>query len=235
MNQMSNRTRGTCRYCGKAYTRTPMAKHVLTCKERGLAAAGAINENLAGHFVLLINDKYDKQYWLIVEMKETTSLKDLDQFLRDIWLECCGHLSNFYIEGVQYESDPHFSDGWGMPVKGMNIKLMNLLEPGMVIDYTYDYGSSTELSVSVLAQRMGPAKREKVAILSRNQPVTFVCQKCEKKIASKICRECIYEGEGLLCEDCLKDHPCDEEMLTNILNSPRAGVCGYEGSDKYPD
>lgn len=26
-------------------------------------------------------------------------LDDLDQFIRDIWVECCGHLSAFYIEG----------------------------------------------------------------------------------------------------------------------------------------
>ena len=81
-----------------------MAKHILSCKERRVAIERETNEKQTGLFVLLINDKYSKQYWLAVEMKDTASLKDLDQFLRDIWLECCGHLSDFEIEGVRYES-----------------------------------------------------------------------------------------------------------------------------------
>ncbi|MDW7656202.1 MAG: hypothetical protein SCM11_03390 [Bacillota bacterium] len=41
---MSNRTKGTCKYCGKEYTITPMVKHILSCKERSLASEGDINE-----------------------------------------------------------------------------------------------------------------------------------------------------------------------------------------------
>lgn len=232
---MSNKTKGTCKYCGKEYTKTPMVKHILSCKGRRLASEGEINKKQLGHFVLLINDKIGKQYWLIVEMKDTASLRDLDQFLRDIWLECCGHLSGFDIEGVRYESSPQISDGWAFPVKGMSSKLQNLLEPGMTFEHSYDYGSTTELTISVIEHRMGPAKKEKVTILSRNHPITYVCEICQKKTATVICLECIYDGAGLLCDDCQKDHECDEEMLSDIYNSPRTGVCGYEGSFKYPD
>jgi len=232
---MSNRTKGTCKYCGKEYTITPMVKHLLSCKGRKLVSEGEISEKQVGYFVLLINDKYSKQYWLIVEMKDTASLKDLDQFLRDIWLECCGHLSHFKIEGIRYESSAQGSDGGMFPVKGMNIKLQKLLEPGMIFDHMYDYGSTTELTLSVITHRMGPEKREKLAILSRNHPITFICEKCEKKTATVMCMECVYEGAGLLCDDCRQDHECGDEMLSEIYNSPRIGVCGYEGSTKYPN
>ncbi len=232
---MSNRTKGTCKYCGKEYTRTPMAKHILTCKERRMAIERDSNEKQIGYFVLLINDKYSKQYWLIVELKDSASLKDLDQFLRDVWLECCGHLSDFEIDGVRYESSAQGSDEWMIPVKGMNIKLQKLLEPGMIFDHRYDYGSTTELTISVIAHRMGPVKKEKLTILSRNHPITFLCEKCEKKTATVVCMECIYDGAGFLCDDCRQDHECGEDMLSEIYNSPRSGVCGYEGSNKYPD
>ncbi|MDW7655777.1 MAG: hypothetical protein SCM11_01245 [Bacillota bacterium] len=212
-----------------------MAKHILSCKERRAAIERETNEKQTGFFVLLINDKYSKQYWLVVEMKDTASLKDLDQFLRDIWLECCGHLSDFEIEGVRYESSDQDSDEWMFPVKGMHIKLKKLLAPGMIFEHRYDYGSTTELTISVIAHQMGPAKKEQLTILSRNHPTTFICDKCGKKAATAICLECIYDGTGLLCDDCRQDHECGEDMLSEIYNSPRTGVCGYEGSYKYPD
>ncbi len=33
----------------------------------------------------------------------------------------------------------------------------------------------------------------------------------------------------------MEEHECGEEMLASLMNSPRSGVCGYEGSEKYPD
>jgi len=32
-----------------------------------------------------------------MQVKDNAALSDLDSFLRDIWLECCGHLSAFEI------------------------------------------------------------------------------------------------------------------------------------------
>ena len=45
--------------------------------------------------ILRIGVMHDRDYWLIIECKENTLLQELDQFLRDIWLECCGHMSIF--------------------------------------------------------------------------------------------------------------------------------------------
>ena len=41
------------------------------------------------HFEIVISDKYLKEYWLIIEANENTTLKELDEFIRDIWVECC--------------------------------------------------------------------------------------------------------------------------------------------------
>lgn len=33
--------------------------------------------------------------WLHIEMKGSATLSKLDNFLREIWLECCGHVGPF--------------------------------------------------------------------------------------------------------------------------------------------
>ena len=35
-------------------------------------------------------------------MKAKSTLEELDDFLRGAWLECCGHLSDFEIDGITY-------------------------------------------------------------------------------------------------------------------------------------
>src|SRR5260370_19281758 len=45
-----------------------------------------------------------------LELPANATLADLDDFLRDTWLECCGHLSEFTIKDVSYSSVPE--DSW---------------------------------------------------------------------------------------------------------------------------
>ena len=42
-------------------------------------------------FILEISSEYNNDYWLYIAIDTNATLKDLDQFLRDVWLECCGH------------------------------------------------------------------------------------------------------------------------------------------------
>ena len=49
--------------------------------------------------------------------------------------------------------------------------------------------------------------------------------------ATGLYTQCIYEDKGCLCDACAKSHECGEEMLLPLVNSPRAGVCGYTGQD----
>lgn len=114
-------------------------------------------------------------YWLVIEVKDTATLKDVDQFLRNIWLECCGHLSAFEIDGLSYKSFPGTDSPWGRAVKSMKYKLKTVFQKGMSIGYEYDFGSTTELVVDVKDQRTGDDKKEKILILSRNNPPVFGC------------------------------------------------------------
>ncbi|MGF7142042.1 hypothetical protein HNQ56_000452 [Anaerotaenia torta] len=167
--------------------------------------------------------------------KENTTLQDVDQFLRDIWLECCGHLSAFTILGESYERYPDDLGLWDEPAKSMKYQLKTMLQKGMNIGYEYDFGSTTELLITVSGYKIEPWKKEKITLLGRNNPLEFLCSECGKKIARSVCTQCMYEGTGFLCEDCEEIHECGTEIMLPVCNSPRCGVCGYSGSSVYED
>jgi hypothetical protein len=64
-------------------------------------------------------------YWMDLAVPASATLKDLDRFFRKMWLECCGHLSQF--------RDGRFT----VP---MSRKLQGVLEPGMKLLHECDEG-----------------------------------------------------------------------------------------------
>ncbi|HZU69668.1 MAG TPA: hypothetical protein VFA09_20510 [Ktedonobacteraceae bacterium] len=65
-------------------------------------------------FHIVVEGYYNPQYWMHLELPANDTFYDLDQFLRDIWLECCGHLSAFRVGNMSYSSDTE-DMMWGMP------------------------------------------------------------------------------------------------------------------------
>lgn len=229
------RTRGKCKYCGREYTLNGMIRHLDTCEDRALGIANGKSNRKCRYYELAIYGAYNRDYWLIIEIKETATLKDLDSFLRDIWVECCGHLSSFTIGDTTYDVDGG-SDDWFMSTESMDCQLKTVLEKGMEFEYEYDFGSTTALQITVANTRTGGSRREKVVILSRNNPIDYICSECGQRKAVDICVACQWEGEEVyLCEECEETHGHGEEYVLPVCNSPRMGVCGYCGSTKYPD
>ena len=67
-----------------------------------------------------------------------------------------------------------------------------------------------------------------VRVLARNDAPVLPCDVCGKE-ATHVCTRCIYDDQGWLCDACVAEHECGEEMLLPVVNSPRVGMCGYEG------
>lgn len=111
----------------------------------------------------------------------------------------------------------------------MRVPLGRLLEIGMRFSYEYDYGSTTALTLNVVALREQTASKGAIQLLAANEPPQIECQRCSSCEASLICTECFGYGEGWLCETCAKEHECGSEMFLPVVNSPRVGVCGYTG------
>ncbi len=167
-------------------------------------------------------------YWMHLEMPVTATLGDLDLFLRGEWLECCGHLSAFNIGGESYVSvvDPN----WGEDEVSMDeIKVGKVVGVGQQFTHEYDFGTTTELKLKVVAERAGTTiKGEPVKLLAQNDEPDFKCENCGA-LATQVCGQCIYEGTGWVCDDCAEEHECGEDMLLPAVNSPRAGMCAYSG------
>lgn len=233
---MAQKIKGKCKFCGSEYTYSYMGRHLSSCKKRQTQLTTEAGKKRCGYFLLAIYPRYNKDYWLFIEANENTTLLQLDSFLRDIWLECCGHLSAFDIDGVCYELDSENDDFWDDPVESMNYTLRKVLCEDMTFLYEYDFGDTTELLITVVNYTKKGLQKKTITLLSRNNPHEYICEDCGKKTAVVLCQECYYDnGGGFLCEDCMKVHTCGEEMQLKICNSPRMGVCAYNGSDKYPD
>jgi hypothetical protein len=209
-------SKGACLFCKSSYTGSGMAKHLQSCLPEHLEDRLQKKKGKSQPiFHVMVQGFYSPEYWLHLKISGNARLKDLDQFLRDTWLECCGHMSLFRQ---------------GRNELKMGSKLIDVLKPGMELIHEYDFGDTTELLVKVIAQHEGPIKaKNPVEILARNDPPEILCNECGQALAVEICVECQAEGSGWLCESCAREHGCDEEMRLPVVNSPRTGVCGYTG------
>jgi hypothetical protein len=203
MITMAASSRGNCYLCGGTFGKTAMKNHHL--KEHVDSGAGE------QCYLLKIEAMYDKNYWLYADVPLSGSLSALDGFLRKIWLECCGHLSAFY--------------GSGRTVIGKGRK-WNTFAVGEKFEYEYDFGSSTELTIEILGETVRKKQKNTVRLLARNIPPFIQCSSCENP-ATVICAECYDSENPFFCDSCIENH--DHEFLLSVVNSPRMGVCGYDG------
>ncbi|NLV21155.1 MAG: plasmid pRiA4b ORF-3 family protein [Syntrophomonadaceae bacterium] len=221
---MAKTTKGNCLCCGGVFGKTAMSTHLQTCITRKAEYETDEINKTESYYCIFVQGQYSPQYWIYVDIPANTTLKVLDGFLRDIWLECCGHMSQFIIGKRIYSSyaDKEFGD------RSMSTKLSSVLTVGDKFKHEYDLGSTTCLQLKVIAEFSGKKRKKKVRLLARNNPPVIECSYCGNP-ATNICCECIYDGQGFLCDTCLEKHECGEEMSMPIVNSPRSGVCGYTG------
>ncbi len=227
---------GTCSLCGAAVTRASTRKHLAACAPAH-DASGVPEQRL---MQIRATAPGLPAYWLDVEVGSEAKLDALDSFLRQIWLECCGHLSAFHIGAVKYFSrgyDFGFTRTLGslgrrQPAeRSMSVKVhdtsMSQDEP---FEYEYDFGSTTRLQLKVVGERTGRVERPVVRLLVRNTPPVWPCSVCGQS-AALVCAFCIQDaGSAFVCAKHRKQHGCGEdEGFLPVVNSPRMGVCGYTG------
>ncbi|CAG8559733.1 20179_t:CDS:1 [Racocetra persica] len=217
---MTLNTKGPCAQCAKKYSAGKASSHLLQCIAQTYTPSDLTSE---GYLIRVSSNDYPSLYWMFLTIPKDFTLRILNDFLRDIWLECCGHLSAFYIGDLEYSSHPISGDG----TLSMNKKMSQLMSPGLKFGYTYDMGSSTDLRLEVVASLVA-CPFDDITPMMRNDPPAFSCEMCDKP-AEIICTLC----GGKTCTDCREKHSCvvnedDTYMLATLVNSPRTGVCGYE-------
>lgn len=206
------KSEGKCVFCEKNYSGSGISRHLQT-HLKGLPKA----ENKRSFHL-----KVDASpFFLHLLVDGNTSLGTLDDFLRKIWLECCGHLSQFSFGSWNEEI------GKGTPAR-------KVFSKGSTLWYAYDFGSTTELDLKCLNE-YPTATPEGIRLLSRNEPLQLMCHTCEKETATQMCTvHWSMDGGHLFCEVCAEKHQeeCDDAAdyaMAFLYNSPRSGVCAYEG------
>ncbi len=219
--------KGTCNYCGVEISKGGVTKHLATCPQRQKAIQEAEHKRRASEtlYHLRVQATESSEFWLDLEMRGSATLKDLDSYLRAIWLECCGHMSRFSV------------GGWGAPEIPKVRTAEQIFRPGIQLTHIYDFGTESVTYIKMVGAREGkPTTTHPIALLARNQMPEAKCIECGQP-ATMLCMECLIEHDvfGALCDEHAQDHPHDnygEPM--GLYNSPRVGMCGYDGPAEPP-
>jgi len=199
-------TSGNCYICGAIISKTAMQNHILKAHNDP--------EGDQQCLLLKIEGAHAKGYWLFIDVPLNKTLLAVDDFLRDIWLECCLHLSSF-------RADPY-----GEVKEGRRLGTFSI---GDKLLHKYDFGTPTETLITVVAGINRKKQRESVRLIARNVPTDYKCSICGKP-ADIICCECMYDSDdSFFCEECAQVHEEEHECMLEVANSPRMGECGYSG------
>jgi len=217
---------GKCFLCGETLAKNAANRHLQKCLLAHPDDKKGKPERL---FHIRVEGADAPIYWLNLEIPASATLETLDNYLRAIWLECCGHLSAFEIGGQRFEVSIEGADFsfYDEPPKAMKTaRLEKVLSVGLAFTHEYDFGSTTMLKLKVVDERTGilNADKRNVHLLARNYAPDFRCQVCNEPAEYFYVFEYPYEP---FCEGDSMEK--DEEGLLPIVNSPRTGECGYDG------
>jgi hypothetical protein len=219
-------SRGNCAFCGYETTKGSMSRHLASCpQQQAQLTSTKSNQSAQPLYYLRAQDAYGGDFWLDLEVNGSAPLKAIDTYLRAIWLECCGHLSEFSI------------GGWGGVKLAKTRRVGDVFSSAPVVTHIYDFGTSSETQIKVIDQRDGvPLTKHPIVLLARNKIPEAVCIECGQP-ATHFCQECQIEEEaaGTLCSQHAQSHPHDNygEPIA-LVNSPRLGMCGYDGPAEPP-
>ena len=119
----------------------------------------------------------------------------------------------------------------------MSRKVAAAFAPGVELTHIYDFGTESVSLLRPLDARTGKRRpRRPVELMARNAAPVFPCQKCDSP-ATVICLECVHEHNtaGTLCDRHATEHRHRSYgPPTPLVNSPRTGMCGYEGPAEPP-
>ena len=207
------KSEGKCLYCEKMVSQKEMGKHLAKHLSDNEKDDAGESTQTYSHVEVEANEMF-----LHLLVKGDATMKRIDKFLRDIWLECCGHLSQFGHKSFKIK---------------MSHKVKDVFEPRVKIFHDYDFGTTTRVFLIGLKHYQLNLK-DSLILLSRNEPLKLMCSTCKKEPAIALCTTCIYDVESFFCKKCSKKHEkiCHDfadYSCMPIVNSPRMGECGYEG------
>jgi hypothetical protein len=127
--------------------------------------------------------------------------------------------------------------GWQGQEIPMSHKIENAFTNSAELTHIYDFGTSSETMIKAVRTRTGnPLTNKPVYLMARNNMPQTECAVCSAE-ASLYCMDCLVEEDEwiTLCEKHRDEHNHDEYGGPSLLiNSPRLGMCGYDGPATPP-
>lgn len=222
---MSNekiKSEGKCLFCGKTFAKAGINRHLKTHLQE------KANEKTAkkGKSYLVKIEQNPRWgttgYFLSLWVDGNAEMGDIDDFLRAIWLECCGHLSAFRNSAQRQRGGWDFFEVIDLMKQGktkeyeklmeesngeipMSRKVSKVFHKDLKLEYDYDFGSTTELVLTVIDEF--PIKADDdIVLLSRNEPPKILCDCCKKAPATVMCTVHGWDEDSLFCAKCAKKH-----------------------------
>jgi len=258
---------GQCHVCGGALRANEVRSHAATCFMDAVQikyTVRDVNERYARSQPLTVWVRSEElRHWMMLIVQPTTSLRQLDQFLRDLWLECCGHMSHFEIGDVQYSNcvpgpgdPPMFDNDLAEPDEQHMVHTVEeTVAMGQKFRHEFDYGDTTCLDLECVAALPVPYEYVQefinppeaadgygddfITIMARNLPPErcFTC--------GAAARWRYYEnpyigvppeaGGPIVAPPYFCDFCAPDDVTTVVLrNSPRTGVGCYDYTHDEP-
>ncbi len=191
-------------------------------------------------------------------VRRDANLREQDQFLPAVWLECCGHLSHFTVNGVEYsvmlpmpgenrDFEPESEREANWRHKGRSINAA--VPPLTTFHHEFDYGSTAELELEYVAvfgeliQKVSPMQPwpgtnlRKGACAADDRRTGKLAPQCNDYEYSD---EELYVDQGMLCEAdldpitfCEDCAPVEGDFIP-LANSPWFGVNCYDHAQSWP-
>jgi hypothetical protein len=215
---------GTCLLCKTTVGRIAMPRHTQECLKKS-----DWPESGGPSYIIRVEGFHSKMFWLLVLARHDAELSDLDSLLRDVWVECCEHLSAFNIYGRRFSSYSDYDDFKEDGESGLSIPLDEVIGPDSSFTYEYDFGSTTKLKLSVVGISPVVPKSGSLCLIARNNRPKIPCYFCKEKGEYLVTNWPDNPYQIIICRDCTKKkvNDLESEFVMVFPNSPRAGVCGY--------
>ena len=238
-------SQGICNLCQDMVNDLTARGHLMDCIARqDLPKASGTDPTEHEHSLHLSVNDGSGLYWLELAVRADTTLRQLDEFLRGTWLECCGHLSEFTIRGTRYSNlAPHRDDPNAAAIRAdywmeddeehLDVAVADVMPVDVVVSYEYDYGSTTELFLENLGRHgdlvgllhsRQPWHGDRIAVLARNQP-DEECVACAEPARWRLLAPDHEAREPIpFCDDCRPE----TGRYQLVMNSPREGTDCYD-------
>ena len=208
---------GTCLICRDPVTEENALEHCMACLQ---ASGWPTDEDHS--FLIMVRGEHNREYWMLILARHDALLGDLDQLLRDVWVECYGYPASFFIEEIIYEvGDEAEYDASDLP-------LFCPVAPDSTFIYDYgDFDSTTTLELTVIGETpIVPPDDGPLCLIARNDRPKVPCDLCGGE-AIYFLED--YDEETLhhYCYECLLCAGYNRDDADLIPNSPRGGTFGY--------